>query len=153
MTLEGKGFFTWKIPNCEHGDAGQIAARAKAAGLSHMVLKVADGPMIYNGNWGDPKDYTTPVVNALRALGIKVWGWHYIYGDNPIGEANVAITRIRQYDLDGYVIDVEKEYKASGKKAAAKKFMAQIRSAFSNFTLALSSYRYPPLPPQHPRAA
>src|SRR4030067_1634019 len=152
MTLEGKGFFTWKIPKCERGDAGQIAARAKEAGLSHMVLKIADGTVIYNGNWGDPKDYTSPVVSALRSLGIKVWGWHYIYGDNPIGEANVAITRIRQYDLDGYVIDVEKEYKASGKKAPAKKFMAQIQSACPNLTIALSSYRYPSLHPQVPWA-
>jgi hypothetical protein len=150
MTLEGKGFFTWKIPNCEHGDAAQIATHAKEAGLSHLILKIADGTMIYNGNWGDPKDYTSPVVSALRASGINVWGWHYIYGDNPTGEANVAISRIRQYNLDGYVIDVEKEYKVSGKKAAAKKFMAQVRAACPNLTIALSSYRYPSLHPQIP---
>jgi len=150
MLLEGKGFFTWKIPNCEHGDAKLIANHAKSAGLTHMVLKIADGTMIYNGNWGDPKDYTTPVVNALRSQGIKVWGWHYIYGDNPIAEANVAIARIRQYGLDGYVIDVEKEYKASGKKAAAKRFMSHIRSACPDLTIALSSYRYPSLHPQVP---
>ena len=152
MTLEGKGFFTWKIPNCEHGDAGQIAALAKATGLTHLVLKIADGTMIYNGTWGDPTDYTTPVVKALRAAGIKVWGWHYLYGDYPTGEANVAITRIRQYELDGYVMDVEKEYKASGKKAAAKRFMAQIRAACPDLTIALSSFRYPSLHPQIPWA-
>ena len=150
MTLEGKGFFTWKIPNCEHGDAGQIAAHSKAAGLTHLVLKIADGTMIYNGTWGDPTDYTTPVVKALRAQGIKVWGWHYLYGDYPNGEANVAIARIRQYDLDGYVMDVEKEYKASGKKAAAKRFMTQVREACPNLTIALSSFRYPSLHPQVP---
>ena len=150
MTLEGKGFFTWKIPNCEHGDAGLIATHAKVAGLTHLVLKIADGTMIYNGTWGDPTDYTTPVVKALRAQGIKVWGWHYLYGDYPTGEANVAIARIRQYDLDGYVMDVEKEYKASGKKAAAKRFMTQVREACPNLTIALSSFRYPSLHPQVP---
>jgi hypothetical protein len=150
MTLEGKGFFTWKIPNCEHGDAKQIAQQAKTAGLTHLVIKIADGTVIYNGTWGDPIDYTTPVVNALRAEGIKVWGWHYIYGDNPTGEANVAIARIRQYNVDGYVIDVEKEYKASGKAAAAKKFMTQVRAACPNLTIALSSYRFPSLHPQVP---
>ncbi len=150
MTLEGKGFFTWKIPNCEKGNAKQIAAKAKDAGLSHLVIKVADGTMIYNGTWGDSTDYTTPVVSALRAQGIKVWGWHYIYGDNPIGEANVGIARIKQYNLDGYVIDVEKEYKDSGKKTAATKFMNQVRSAYPNLAIALSSYRYPSLHPQVP---
>ena len=108
--------------------------------------------MIYNGTWGDSRDYTTPVVNALRAHGIKVWGWHYLYGDNPTSEANVAITRIRQYNLDGYVLDVEKEYKASGKRAAARRFMSQLRTACPNLTIALSSYRYPSLHPQVPWA-
>lgn len=152
MTLEGKGFFTWKIPSCERGDANMIASRAKEAGLTHLILKIADGTMIYNGNWGDTTDYTTPVVNALRAQGIKVWGWHYVYGDNPIGEANVAITRIRQYSLDGYVIDAEKEYETTKKKSAVKKFMAQVRSALPDLTIALSSYRYPSLHPQMPWA-
>jgi hypothetical protein len=150
MKLEGKGFFTWKIPNCEHGDANLIASQARMAGLTHLVLKVADGAMIYNGNWGDPKDYTTPVVTALRVNGIQVWGWHYLYGDNPTGEANVAITRIRQYNLDGYVLDVEKEYKESGKQNAAKRFMSALRAACPTLPVALSSYRYPSLHPQVP---
>ncbi len=150
MTIEGKGFFTWKLPNCERGDANLIATHAKSANLTHLVVKVADGATIYNGNWGDPKDYTTPVVNALRANGIKVWGWHYIYGDNPTGEANVAISRIRQYNLDGYVLDVEREYKKSGKQVAAKQFMSALRAAFPDLTIALSSYRYPSLHPQIP---
>ncbi len=152
MTLEGKGFFTWKIPNCEKGNPKQIASLASAAGLSHLVVKIADGPMVYNGTWGDTTDYTTPLVSALRARGIKVWGWHYIYGDSPINEANVGIARIRQYNLDGYVIDVEKEYKESGKKVAAKKFINQVRSAFPKLPIALSSYRYPSLHPQVPWA-
>ena len=150
MLIEGKGFFTWKIPNCERGDANMIARYARNAGLTHVVLKVADGATIYNGTWGDPKDYTTPVVTALRVNGIQVWGWHYIYGDNPAGEANTAITRIRQYNLNGYVLDVEKEYKESGKQAAAKKFMSALRTACPDLPIALSSYRYPSLHPQVP---
>jgi hypothetical protein len=152
MTLDGKGFFTWKIPNCEHGDASQIAMRAQEAGLTHLIVKIADGPMVYNGNWGDPKDYTTPVITSLRSRGIKVWGWHYIYGDNPISEANIAIARIRQYNLDGYVIDAEKEFELSGKKIAAKQFMSQLRSAYPSLPVALSSFRYPSLHPQVPWA-
>ncbi len=148
--IEGKGFFTWKIPNCENGDPNRIASQAVTAGLTHVVLKIADGMTVYNGNWGDARDYTTPVVTALRAKGIKVWGWHYIYGDNPAGEASIAITRIRQYNLDGYVIDAEKEYKESGKKAAAKRFMGTVRNAYPNLNIALSSYRYPSLHPQIP---
>jgi hypothetical protein len=150
MTLEGKGFFTWKIPNCENGDPGKIATRAVEAGLTHLVIKIADGPMIYNGNWGDAKDYNTPVIAALRAKGLKVWGWHYIYGDDPIGEANIAIARIKQYNLDGYVIDAEKEFEIPGKKTAVNKYINQLRTALPNLPIALSSYRFPSLHPLVP---
>jgi hypothetical protein len=150
MTLQGKGLFTWKIPNCEHGDPIAIAAAAKIASLTHVLLKIADGTLTYNGNWGIPNDLVTPVAQALRSLGIQVWGWHYVYGNDPLGEANRAIQRIRQFNLDGYVIDAEAEYKQDGKKTAARKFMNHLRSALPDLTIALSSYRYPSLHPQLP---
>ena len=152
MSLEGKGLFTWKIPNCEKGDPAAIAATARSAGLTHVMLKVADGTIVYNGNWGIPQDLVTPVVNNLRAQGIEVWGWHYVYGEEPVREANVAIQRIQQYNLDGYVIDAEKEYKQEGRKAAAKTFMTRLRTAFPSLDIALSSYRFPSLHQQLPWA-
>ncbi len=152
MTLEGKGLFTWKIPNCEQGDPAAMAATAKSAGLTHVLLKVADGTTVYNGTWGIKQDLVTPAVNSLRAEGIEIWGWHYVYGNNPVGEANLAIQRIRQYNLDGYVIDAEKEYKQDGRKAAAKAFMNRLRGAFPSLDIALSSYRFPSLHPQLPWA-
>jgi hypothetical protein len=150
MDLQGKGFFTWKIPGCEHGDPRKIATLAAEAGLTHLVLKVADGTGAYNGNWGETRDYISPLINELRGKDIKVYGWHYLYGNDPNGESTVAIRRIRQFNLDGYVIDVEKEYKQANKKAAAKRFMNQLRAAYPALTVALSSYRYPSLHPQVP---
>lgn len=150
MSLEGKGMFIWKVPRCEGGDPNAIAAMAKIAGFSHVLLKIANGNQVYNGDWNDPTDYTTPVVNALRGQNIKVLGWHYVYGNDPVGEANVAIRRINQYALDGYVIDAEQEYKQDGKRAAAKRFMNQLRASLPNQEVALSSYRFPKWHPQLP---
>jgi hypothetical protein len=150
MDLQGKGFFTWKIPNCEHGDERKIASVAAEAGLTHLILKVADGAGAYNGSWGETKDYITPLMTELRSKGIKVYGWHYLYGNEPDAEATVATRRIHQFNLDGYVLDVEKEYKMAGKKAAARRFMDQLRSAYPALPVALSSYRYPSLHPQVP---
>jgi hypothetical protein len=62
----------------------------------------------------------------------------------------MAITRIRQYNLDGYVLDVEKEYKESGKQTAARKFMSTLRAAYPNLSIGLCSYRYPSMHPQIP---
>ena len=96
MDLQGKGFFTWRIPKCEQGDPRKIVSLAVEAGLTHLVLKVADGPGVYNGNWGDAKDHTSPVIMELRNKGIKVYGWHYVYGNEPSSESTVAIRRIKQ---------------------------------------------------------
>ena len=150
MDLQGKGFFTWKIPSCEGGSAAQIASLAVASGLSHLILKVADGAGAYNGAWGSTTDYISPLIAELRAKGIQIYGWHYIYGNEPDSEAVVATRRIRQFNLDGYVLDVEKEYKMAGKKNAAKRFMGQLRDAYPALPVALSSYRYPSLHPQVP---
>jgi hypothetical protein len=150
MPLKGKGFFTWELPRCDKGDPQAIARAAKNAKLSHVLVKIADGVLTYNGRWGIEEDLVTPVVHALRTEGIEVWGWHYVYGENPIAEANRAIRRIRQYDLDGYVIDAEKEYKEPGKETSARRFMSQLRSSLPDVCIALSSYRFPSLHPQIP---
>ena len=148
--LQGKGFYTWKIPNCEGGNPANFAAAAKAAGLTHVLLKIADGVTTYNGTWGATVDWVTPVVQALRGQGIQVWGWQYVYGNDPIGEANLAIRRCQQFQVDGFAIDAEKEYKEDGKAEAARRYMAQLRAGLPNTPLALSSYRFPSLHPQLP---
>jgi len=150
MTLTGKGMFTWKIPRCENGDPAAIAATAKSANLSHVLVKIGDGIIAYNGDWGSTLDRVPAVVNALHAQGIQAWGWHYVYGDDPSGEARIALQRINQLQVDAYVIDAEAQYKQAGKKDAARRFMTELRSALPDFPIALSSYRYPSLHPQLP---
>lgn len=150
MTLQGKGFFIWKIRDCENGDAAAIAEAAHNAGLSHVLLKVANGSLIYNYDPIARRDLVPPVVQALQTRGIAAWGWHYVYGDDPLGEARIAAQRVRELNLAGYVINAEAEYKQTGKREAAKTFMAELRKRLPNTPLALSSYRYPSYHPQLP---
>ena len=149
MALLGKGFFIWKIQGCENGDSSAIARLAAQAGLSHILVKIADGTYSYNLDTSK-RDLVPPVVQSLHAAGIQVWGWHYLYGDDPLGEANKAIQRIQQTDVDGYVIDVEKEYKVPGKSRAAVTFLNRLRSVFPSLPVALCSYRFPSYHPQIP---
>lgn len=150
MGLQGKGFFIWKIPNCEGGDPVAIANVAKAAGLSHVLIKIADGIYTYNYDYTRKVDLVPAVALELRKKGIQVWGWHYVYGYNPLGEAKIAIQRTQQLQLDGYVIDAEGEYKEAGKAAAATKFMDALRASLPNTPVALCSYRYPSYHPAFP---
>jgi hypothetical protein len=148
MTLQGKGFFTYILPECEHGEPAAILAAAMAAGLSHVLVKIADGPWPF-GIESNGSDYTAPVVRALRESGIAVWGWHYVYGTDPDGEAKVAIQRARNLGLDGYVVDAEGEYKKPGRDKAAHKFMSLVRSGL-DITISLCSYRFPDYHPELP---
>ncbi len=143
MTLQGKGFFIWKIRDCEGGNPQAIANLAQSSGYTHILIKVADGPYAYNINTSTGADLVPPVLQALRARGIKVWGWHYVYGSNPVGEANIAIQRIQTLGLEGYVIDAEAEFKQPGRETAARTLMSRLRSTFPNLPFALSSYRFP----------
>ena len=150
MALQGKGMMIWKISRCENGDPKEIANVAKSAGLTHVLIKIADGPYAYNTEKDTNKDLVPPVIDALRSFGIKPWGWHYVYGYNPSGEAQIAIKRVKQLGLEGYVIDAEGEYKEPGKDKAATKFMGELRKGIPNTPVALCSYRWPSYHPQLP---
>ena len=150
MTLQGKGFYIWQIKRCEAGSATAIANAAVQAGLSHVLIKIADGTSAYNIDSASGVDLVPAVKQALKLRNIQVWGWHYVYGYDPTGEANIAIQRIQQLGLDGYAIDAEAQYKEPGRDAAARTFMTRLRSALPSFPIALSSYRYPTYHPQLP---
>ncbi len=150
MALMGKGFYLWKIRTCENGDVHRIAQVAAEANLSHVMVKVADGNYIYNIDPNTKVDLVPPLVAALKAKNIQVWGWHYVYGIDPNAEADRAIQRVKQLNLDGYIIDAEVEYRDTEKQPAAYKFMRRLRSGLPNTPIALSSYRYPSLHPSLP---
>ncbi|MBN1146088.1 MAG: nuclear transport factor 2 family protein [Anaerolineales bacterium] len=150
MALQGKGFFIWQISRCEAGNAQAIAAAGAQAGLTHVLIKIADGIDPYNINSSTGQDLVPPVVAALRNRNIICWGWHYVYGYEPVAEADVAIQRLQTLGLDGYAIDAEAPYKQPGRDEAARQFMSRLRASLPDFPIALSSYRYPTYHPQLP---
>jgi len=143
MSLTGKGFFIWKIHDCEGGNPAAIVSAAKAAGLSHVLIKIADGMNHSNVDKTTGTDYVPPLVQALHAAGIQAWGWHYIYGADPVGEAWNGGRRARSLGLDGYVIDAEREFKAAGMDVAARRFVTDLRGYLGTIPAALSSFRFP----------
>jgi hypothetical protein len=150
MTVKGKGMMIWQIARCENGDAEKIATVAKQAGFSYVLIKVAEATGPYNVDKTTGKDLVPDVVTALRSKGIGVWGWHYVYGYNPTGEAQIAIKRTKEFNLDGYVIDAEAEYKLPGRETAAATFMNTLRPGLPNTPIALCSYRFPTYHPELP---
>jgi hypothetical protein len=150
MSIQGKGFFIWRVPNTEGGNPKAIADLAVASGMAHIVIKIADGAYSYNVEKTSGKDLALAVVQALHDRNIEVWGWHYVYGNDPLGEARKAIQRVNELNLEGYVIDAEEEYKKPGKDAAARTYMTALRSAMPTLPIALCSYRFPSYHPNFP---
>ncbi|NPV86397.1 MAG: nuclear transport factor 2 family protein [Anaerolineae bacterium] len=150
MSLAGKGFMIWKVKDCEGGNPSQIASVAQSAGLTHVLIKIADGIGTYNEDRARGIDLVAPVAQALRQKGMQVWGWHYVYGYNPAAEAQIAVKRCKQLALDGYVIDAEVEYKVPGAEEKAKVFMTELRKGIPNLPVALCSFRFPSYHPTFP---
>jgi len=149
MEIIGKGFYIWQIDQCENGQIDAIANVAYQSGLSYVMIKIANGMLAYNYDDVKKADLAGPLVAALHTKGIKAWGWHYVYGYNPEGEAKIAINRIQETGVDGFIINAEGPYKESG-SGAALRYMKALRASINNIPLALSSYRYPSLHPQLP---
>jgi hypothetical protein len=112
------------------------------------LIKIADGTVSFNISSGT--DLVPPLVSALQARGIEVWGWHYIYGIQPTEEAQKAIQRIQQTGVSGYIVNAEAEFKEPGKYLAARTFMRAMRDRLPFYPIGLSTYRYPSFHPDFP---
>lgn len=141
MALQGKGYYLWQVKRAFEGNPGKIAEAAQQAGLSHVLIKVADG--VYNYNITNGVDMVPPLVAALRARGISPWGWQYIYGVSPGNEAKRAVQRVKQLGLDGFIVNAEGQFKAKGMDKVARTYMQELRKGLPKFPVALSTYRYP----------
>ena len=147
--IQGKGFFIWQVWRCEGQDISAVADLATRARFSHVLVKVADGASPYNIT-GAGDDLAQRLVRALHERNILAVGWHYIYGYDPLAEANIAIQRAQTLGLDGYVLDVEAPYKQTGREQDARVFMSRLRELLPDLPVGLSSYRYPTYHPQIP---
>ena len=145
----GQGLFIWKLYNC--GSPESVIARCRDIGLGHLCVKFADGCADHAA--GEQSYH--PAIRALmpraRAAGLEVWGWPYIYGNDPSGEAQAEARWFRELGFDGFIIDAEAEYK--NRAGAAAEYARTLRAELPEATIALSSYWCPSYHPEFPWAA
>ncbi|MCW5848713.1 MAG: hypothetical protein KIT87_01255 [Anaerolineae bacterium] len=140
--LTGKGVFILNLEQAEKGDAADIVGRAQMAGLTHVVIKVADGPLpaAYDRKRGD---LAAPVTTALQAAGRQVWGLQSLRGQPdvlPVAQALTAVQRVKSLGLDGLVITAGPDYEDRPRQATA--YMEALRANLPLLPVALSSYRF-----------
>ena len=118
IDIKGKGYFLWQVRLTDKGDVVRQAQLAKDAGLSHVIIKIANGVVGYN-NPPFFGDYAKKLAHELRLVDIEPWGYHYYYGTYfPEREARKALQRVKEVDVDVLIIDAEVEAKKSGEAAA-----------------------------------
>lgn len=127
----GKGVYIWQPESIAGGNPQATADRLNLAGVQSAVLKITDGVQIYN-NLG-------PLIQALKAGNIRVAGWGYSYlNKSPVQEAQTIIRACNLFQLDMYLIDVEKE--VEGNDRGAGQFMSVLRPGLPKVALGLNTF-------------
>jgi hypothetical protein len=135
----GDGMWIWQLERSERGDVARVAARARAAGLSFVVVKAAHG----RARW---PQFDRPLVEALHAAGLRVCAYQRALARGPAQEARVLAGAVAR-GADCLVVDAEAEYE--GRHAAARTYMRALRAQVgAAFPVALTSF---PLVSLHPR--
>jgi hypothetical protein len=105
--LTGKGMWIWKFGLSQGGDADAIVARASAAGLRQLWVRVGDSQSGFYA-----ADVLAALVPRAHRAGLSVIGWGFPYLFDPAADArwSTAATSWRGPDgsrLDGFSPDIE----------------------------------------------
>jgi hypothetical protein len=131
--FDGSGMWIWYLSKSEGGDPLAIAAQAAAHGVSTVFVKSADGANVWS-------QFNATDVAALKATGLRVCGWQFVYGRAPVNEA-IAAAAAKDAGADCFVIDAETAYE--GRYAQAQRYMTKLRELVgSDFPVGLTSFPY-----------
>jgi hypothetical protein len=120
--------WVWEVNKCEGGNVDAIVAKAKAAHLGHVLIRVTS-----NGDrWAkfNERDKVYALARGLKAEGIRVyaWGYNYPFAKNKRRQAaqiRLVKSLIADSAFDGYVYNVETEF--AGCANEAKILMAPVK--------------------------
>jgi Putative peptidoglycan binding domain len=139
--LAGDGMWIWYVSKAQRGRVGKIAGRAKKRGIEVVLIKSGDGTKY----WGQ---FSSSLVRALHARGIKVCAWQFVYGRSPSREAAVAAAAVAR-GADCFVIDAEGHYE--GRYSQASTYIRTLRSRVGpDYPIALAAFPYVDYHPAFP---
>jgi hypothetical protein len=138
----GQGMWIWYMSASDGGSVASIVAQAKAAGVTTLFVKSSDGSTNY---WSQ---FSKQLVEELHVQGLKVCAWQYVYGSNPVGEAELGARAVAN-GADCLVIDAESQYE--GLYGAAQQYIDTLRAKIGPaYPLGLASFPYVSYHPSFP---
>jgi hypothetical protein len=131
--LDGTGVWIWYVSRSGGGDPAAIVAQARRYGVRTVFVKSSDGT-----SWWE--QFSPALVAALKAGGLHVCGWQFVYGTYPAAEADLGL-RAAQTGADCLVIDAESAYE--GKYAQAQTYVRALRAKLgADYPVGLSAFPY-----------
>ncbi len=132
--FDGQGMWIWYVSDSDGGNLASIVAQAHAAGVTTLYIKSSDGSSNY---WSQ---FSPELVAQLHANGLKACAWQFVYGSNPVGEAEMGARAVAT-GADCLVIDAEGEYE--GRYGSAQTYIDDLRAEIgAAYPLGLASFPY-----------
>ncbi|HEX3798128.1 MAG TPA: hypothetical protein VH413_05450 [Verrucomicrobiae bacterium] len=133
----GKGDWIYQLGRAEArlgiSSTQELVNYEAGLGMQWITVKCADGAD--TNSWSQ---FNATLIAQAHAAGLKIFGWAYIYGGTNVpGEINAALSSLDQ-GADGFIMDAESEYDASGQSTAAQQYCAGIRARYPNTFLAFA---------------
>jgi hypothetical protein len=139
--FSGRGMWIWYVSQSNGGDLNSIIATAHTYGVSTLLIKSGDG----SGSWSQ---FNPQLISTLHANGLKVCGWQYVYGDQPIFEAEAGAAAVSA-GADCLLIDAESQYE--GKYVQAQEYVKKLRQLIGpGFPVGLAGFPYVDYHPSFP---
>jgi hypothetical protein len=131
--FDGTGMWIWVTSRSSGGSPAAIGAKARRYGIRAVYVKSSDGSYMWS-------QFTPSYVAALKAQGLRVCAWQYVYGKAPETEAKLGATAV-QRGADCLIIDAESEYE--GRYAQADRYIRALRARIgSSYPLAVAPFPY-----------
>jgi len=139
--LNGDAMWIWQLGRASGGNPSAIADKARLYGIETVIIKGSDG----RRRW---RQFNSPLVSSLKAAGLHVCAYQFVYGRYPRSEANVGI-RLARAGADCLLIDAEGDYE--GRYWQAQAYLRRLRSRLGpNYPLALAGFPYVHYHPGYP---
>jgi Putative peptidoglycan binding domain len=131
--LARRGMWIWVLGDSDRGNVTKLIEDSKQYGIGTLLIKSGDG----TNYW---KQFSPKLVSQLHAAGLKVCAWQYVYGINPVAEAQIGARAVKN-GADCLVIDAETQYQ--GKYVQAQTYVNTLRHLIGNsFPVALAGFPY-----------
>jgi hypothetical protein len=125
----GKGDWIWEMPECEtslglaDGDVQGVIDFEKNAGMQWITVKCGDGTNIWT-------QFDPDLITRAHNAGLKIFGWAYVYGSTNVPTEITVALHALNLGADGFIIDAESEYEATGQRTNATRYCQGIRTNF-----------------------